>query len=216
MTFLSLPIILTSWLSSTIFHSHALPAPQVSPLETSSSSLPSDPALLNTTNPNSDYFVCYDAPIMRQSQRAPTLDCLKAVLRLSRRADTALFHQDGVDDGFRLPVEKTYASCSVTVEIAQGHTEDKSSWVGISLLASQLTQACSTLNFPSGKTGGETFEGNAGKVRISVGRPRTSNDATNGTDVHTDGGDAASMTTGRVSTLLTAGTTGSGQSTSDR
>ncbi|KAL9635348.1 MAG: hypothetical protein Q9164_003515 [Protoblastenia rupestris] len=131
--------------------------------------------------------------MIRQSQRAPTPDCLKAVLHLSRRTDTAIFHQGGTDDGFQLPVQRTHGSCSVNINIAQGYTEDKSSWVGISLLASQLTQACSTLNFPSGKTGGETFEGDLGKVRIRVGRVLRLNNAMNETSVENTGGSNNAM-----------------------
>ena len=193
MTLLFIPTILASLLSSTILQTHALPASQTSLLDNSSLPLPSDAVSLNTTTPNADYFVCYDGSMIRQSQRAPTPDCLKAVLHLSRKTDTAIFHQGGADDGYQLPVQRAHGSCSVNINIAQGFTEDKSSWVGISLLASQLTQACSTLNFPSGKTGGETFEGDAGKVRIKVGKVLRSNSAMNETSVENTGGSNNAM-----------------------
>ena len=207
MTFSVLSILFASFFTSTILKPHALPAPQASPSELSSGSFAPDNLVLNTTAPNADYFVCYDAPMMRSSQRAPTSDCLKAVLRLSRRTDTAVFHQEGGYDGYRLPIQKTYGSCSVTVEVTPGYREDRSSWVGISLLASQLTQACSTLNFPSGKTGGETFEGNEGKVRIKVGKPRSSMEAMNGTKTEIDEGNAIGLPSDAEPTQLENGAT---------
>ena len=216
MASLLLPIILASLLSSFVSMTQALPASQTPPSSDLVPATPLNASQLNTTSPNTEYFTCYEGTFIHQSQRAPTPDCLKAVLRLSRNSNTAVFHKEGAYDDFRLPVEHTHGACSVSVEIAQGATEDKTSWVGISLLASQLTQACSTLNFPSGKTGGETYEGNLGKVRISVGRAGSSNAQAQANVANISSGVAmpTNISTGGASTLLTNGMTPNGDNSS--
>ena len=77
------------------------------------------------------------------------------------------FHNFGGDDEYALPVVARYRSCMVTVSMSGGN-EDYSSWHRISQVVSQLTMVCATGQFPLGLTGGITYIGSSGFIRVTV------------------------------------------------
>ena len=77
------------------------------------------------------------------------------------------FHNFGRDDEYALPVVTRYRSCMVTVSMTGGD-EDYSSWNRISQVVSQLTMVCAVGQFPLGLTGGITYIGTLGMIRVTV------------------------------------------------
>lgn len=124
---------------------------------------------LNTTNLTGmkTSVVCHPSTIFG-SRLADTRDCLQAALLLPDGADPGLFHTGHTpSDDFELPVAETYGSCVATVVVSG---VDRSSWDHISWIAAQMIAICSTGQFPQGQTGGITYAGSKGKIRVSVER----------------------------------------------
>ena len=106
-------------------------------------------------------------PALRGSRQANIRDCLYAVVLLPEGSDPGHFHDLGLNGEYALPVVARHSSCMVTVSMSGGN-QDYSSWTRISQVASQLTMVCAVGQFPLGRTGGVTFIGTLGKIRVTV------------------------------------------------
>ncbi len=122
--------------------------------------------ITNTTSSNAASFECFSSS-WSGSRRADTNDCLKATMALSRNVDRSTFHRGGPVDPFRLPTSQCYGTCCVSID---SDADDESTWTSISLVATQVTSACSRGYFPIGNTGGYTVDGNFGHIRVTVGK----------------------------------------------
>lgn len=69
-------------------------------------------------------------------------DCEVAYSQLPVSTNEAIFHQEGEEDGYRLPVEKGYNTCGVTVTLVREHIQDKTSWANIAFKAEILNDLC--------------------------------------------------------------------------
>ena len=104
---------------------------------------------------------------MFSSRQANTRHCIRAAFLLPEGNTPGLFHLFGDHDGYSLPLVKIYESCMVTVSLHQS-LKDISTWHRISHVASQIAAACSMGSYPQGLTGGSTFVGDAGLIKVSV------------------------------------------------
>lgn len=73
--------------------------------------------------------------------------CEKAIQALPSSDLIATFHTGGIDDGFRLPVQRNFKSCQVQVRLsdAGGVVSETGSWDGVRLNALQLGEECRTV-----------------------------------------------------------------------
>lgn len=77
-----------------------------------------------------------------------------------------IFHTAGTPNQFQLPLLKTSGSCTVTVKMQSGFSDDTSTWLGVGAAASQLNMACvSSFGFPV-KIGGWTTAGRLERINI--------------------------------------------------
>ena len=84
----------------------------------------------NLTLPSVEYdYQCI--PKRSRFTKVPDfIDCINAFWQLSQSDDDGSFHNGPPDDPFRLPVEKTVSTCTVSVELAhQGPTREAGSWL---------------------------------------------------------------------------------------
>lgn len=79
-----------------------------------------------------------------------------------------IFHVGGNPDTFRLPVEQTYGSCTVSVELAGGHQRETGSWMEVGLAANQVNMACVDPAEGAAKMGGWTTSGRANGVVVTI------------------------------------------------
>ena len=103
--------------------------------------------------------------------KAPTLkDCQNAINQLPR-IGAGSFHNGPPDDPFKLPVEKTVGTCTVTVEMMhQGSTREGFSWLLIVEATLKLSKECLTSWLaPEPGMGGFIRFGKHGRLLSSVG-----------------------------------------------
>jgi len=84
---------------------------------------------------------------------------------------TGIFHTGGVDDGFRLPVIKSYRTCRVEVRLSddQGVAAETGSWDGALADVRELNAACRKVPSFAWKWG-RTKSGSEGKILVSLVR----------------------------------------------
>lgn len=69
--------------------------------------------------------------------------CAGAILRLPIDHTVGIFHTGGADDGFQLPVSRTYNECKIVVEIqGDGTDEDRASWLDLGRDAAAMNEEC--------------------------------------------------------------------------
>ena len=101
------------------------------------------------------------------SRQADVRDCLYAGLLLPEGSQPGVFHEFGRKDEYALPLVTRHNTCMVTVSMSAGN-QDFSSWTRISQVANQLTMVCAVGQFPLGRTGGITYIGTLGNIRVTV------------------------------------------------
>ena len=70
-------------------------------------------------------------------------DCVNAISQLPKIKGYGSFHNGGPDDPYKLPVEKTAGTCTVSVELAhQGSTREAGDWRFILEAALSLSRRC--------------------------------------------------------------------------
>lgn len=89
--------------------------------------------IVSTTNstPLNDIYdwQCIPKP-SRRSKYPKFIDCIHALMQLPRYEGEGSFHNGPPDDPFRLPVEKTVETCTVSVELMhQGSTREAGEWL---------------------------------------------------------------------------------------
>ena len=110
-------------------------------------------------------------PALRGSRQADVRDCLYASLLLPEGSKPGFFRDFGIRDEYALPRVARHDTCMVTVSMSGGN-QDYSSWTRISQVANQLTMVCAVGQFPLGRTGGITYIGTSGKIRVTVEKSR--------------------------------------------
>ena len=109
--------------------------------------------------------------------RAPTIaDCQLAIDQLPKVVDWGIFHNGDPDDPFRLPIEKTLGSCTVSVQMEhQGSSREAYWWPMITAGTSRLAEVCliSRSTYYRG-TGGVLTLGRHSRImaRIELSRDR--------------------------------------------
>lgn len=69
--------------------------------------------------------------------------CFGAIFRFPSSPAVGRFHSGGADDGFRLPVSRTYEECSVLVKMRDdGADRDKASWSDVAQAAGEMNGFC--------------------------------------------------------------------------
>lgn len=116
-----------------------------------------------------EYSVACFRALIFDSRLADTRSCLQAAISLPSGADPGVFHNGGVDDGYRLPKVKIHGPCVATVSI-RGAGVDRSSWDRISHVAGQIAAICSNGRYPRGTTGGVKYAGFGGSIRVALER----------------------------------------------
>lgn len=124
------------------------------------------PAFTPSTVGAEQGVACWKADFL-DSRLADTKSCLQAALSLPDWPDTGTFHNNGEDDGFKLPKVKRFGQCMITVSL-KGNSQDRSTWDHIQLVTSQIAPICSNGQFPRGSTGGVKYAGVNGDIRITV------------------------------------------------
>ena len=112
----------------------------------------------------------------RASRLAATRDCLQAALLLPDGPDPGDFHNGRPDNGFSLPLSRTFESCTAIVSLIN-QPVDRSSWDHISYVASTMAAVCSKGQYPIGQTGGVTTVGVRNSIRVSIERVGSVGDA---------------------------------------
>ena len=84
----------------------------------------------NLTSLTNDYnWQCIPKP-SRRSKVPKFIDCIHALTQLPSHEGQGSFHNGPPDDPYRLPVEKTVDSCTVSVELVhQGSTREAGDWL---------------------------------------------------------------------------------------
>lgn len=79
-----------------------------------------------------------------------------------------MFHREGDNNQFRLPVVKSSGSCAVIVDIREGFSDETATWLGLGVMAAHLNAACSNHFYGKRYKGGWTSAGNHDRVKISI------------------------------------------------
>ena len=69
-------------------------------------------------------------------------DCEVAYRELPRSINRGIFHQMGEEDGYKLPVERSSNTCTVTVTLLAEGRQEKGSWAEIVSKAAMLNHIC--------------------------------------------------------------------------
>ena len=95
-----------------------------------------------TTLTTDEDFECIPRPFI--FSKAPTLkDCQAAIGQLPLTDDFGSFHNGPPDDLYMLPVEKTFGTCTVSVELQhQGSSREAYSWLEIVAATYRLSREC--------------------------------------------------------------------------
>lgn len=110
--------------------------------------------------------ICYDN--LYDRRRARKDHCIRAINLLPESVTPSIFHTGGLDDAYRLPRTIQYESCRVIVSLHNG--PDLSSWHRISYAAAQVVFSCARTYAFLPRTGGYTYVGDNGAIKISVER----------------------------------------------
>jgi len=125
--------------------------------------------IFNATNfkLNSGLGVC-DPPLLSIDKRPTFSDCKDAIRRrLPSSPDKGTFHSGGHNDAYRLPLYEYWRSCIVTIIVGgHGSTTDVSSWLEISLAATELNEVCQVGEY----TGGKIMAGATNKIWIKLSK----------------------------------------------
>ena len=120
-----------------------------------------------STDSSLNYQVtCYDD--LYDRRRARKVHCIRAINLLPESVTPSIFHTGGLDDSYRLPRTIQYESCRVILSLQNG--PDLSSWHWISYAAAQVVFSCARTYAFSPRTGGYTYVGDHGVIKISVER----------------------------------------------
>ena len=100
------------------------------------------------------------------------VDCRVACGQLPNSEAQATFHDTGEDDGYKLPVIRSYKTCALSVSLLQdGAQQDESSWSDITFRAEILNDLC-----VNGRNrGGYIHVGQNERIRIELGSVRSRN-----------------------------------------
>lgn len=120
----------------------------------------------NTTSISNDNLHCIDL-INPFSHRPKYPDCVLAIRQLPQYPASGAFHNHGIDDPFKLPVEKTLDSCTIRIELYAGSSTESASWSGVTARANALNRSCLRTFFPIYKGGWATF-GKHDRIVISL------------------------------------------------
>ena len=104
------------------------------------------------------------------SRRPKYGDCTIAIRKLPQNPAVGAFHNHGTDDLFKLPVEKTFSSCTVRIELNAASSVVAASWPGISTKTIELNRRCLRTIFPIYKGGWATYAKH-GRIAISLNYP---------------------------------------------
>ncbi len=110
--------------------------------------------------------ICYDDTHI--TLHPNTQDCLRAHGILPGGEGSGMFHREGPDDGFRVPVFASSGTCTIVVNLESFTRADISSWNIISLRTRSLIEICSVGRSSEAKTGGYTHVGLGRRIRISL------------------------------------------------
>ena len=69
-------------------------------------------------------------------------DCEAAYNQLPQSSDQAIFHQMGLEDGYRLPAQILHKTCMLSVSLLGEGQQDQSSWAEIAFRAETLNHLC--------------------------------------------------------------------------
>ncbi|KAL6717184.1 hypothetical protein ACLMJK_005099 [Lecanora helva] len=127
--------------------------------------LPGLPSTNVTVNELGSEFQCSKGSRFSR-QRPKFSDCAGAIRQLRDNHIPGEFHRKGVLNPYQLPVTKWHNTCLVTVDMEPGRDKDEGTWLGVSLAATQLNQACvGTSAFPKFQ-GGFTHAGLYDGIRV--------------------------------------------------
>lgn len=126
----------------------------------------------NITSISNSNTRCVDRinPFTRRPKYA---DCTVAIRQLPQIPVAGSFHNQGTDDLFKLPVEKTFSSCIVRVELYAASSTVGGSWSGIGTRATGLNRRCLRTAFPIYKGGWATYAKDD-RIVISLAYPEGS------------------------------------------
>lgn len=74
------------------------------------------------------------------------------------------FHNSGDEDGYKLPVIRSYKTCALSVSLLIGEEQDESSWAEIAFRAEILNDLCVN----GENSGGYMQTGRYGRIRIDL------------------------------------------------
>ena len=96
--------------------------------------------------------------------------CAGAILRLPIDHTAGIFHTDGADDIFRLPVSQDYNACNVLVEIrGGGFDQDMGNWLDVGRAAAKMNGQCANSIGPYGGYGSAWMNtGDFDRIRITL------------------------------------------------
>ena len=109
---------------------------------------------------------CYDN--LYDRRRARKDQCIRAINLLPESLTPGIFHTGGLEDSYRLPKTIQYESCRVIVSLDNG--QELSSWHRISYSAAMVVFSCARTYALLPRTGGYTYVGDNGRIKISVER----------------------------------------------
>lgn len=112
--------------------------------------LPNTTTIFLSTNPLTHVLGC--APSSFDHARPLSLACIHAISQLPTSPETGTFHQGGLDDEFRLPVERMVGkpgvagACLVQIEMRGGSGQaisvERASWAEVVRAAIDLVRRC--------------------------------------------------------------------------
>ncbi|KAF6239395.1 hypothetical protein HO173_002657 [Letharia columbiana] len=96
--------------------------------------------------------------------------CAGAILRLPIDHTVGTFHGGGADDGFRLPVSRTYGGCDVLVGLRGGGPDrDRGSWLDAGRAAAEMNGRCAGSRGAVRRYGSAWVNvGESGRIRIRL------------------------------------------------
>lgn len=93
------------------------------------------------------------------------VDCCMAYIQLPHSETRETFHDTGEEDGYKLPVKRSYNTCALTVSfLGDGGQQDISSWAEIVFKARILNDLC-----VNGRDSGGYYQtGQYGRIRVEL------------------------------------------------
>jgi hypothetical protein len=99
--------------------------------------------------------------------RPRVIDCGRILDDLPQSEELADFHIQGEKDDYKLPWEKTRETCQVSIELNKFWVADIGSWMGIKLVALNLSTSCRSYT-KDPRTGGSAVTGTGGRIKITL------------------------------------------------